>query len=188
MAKKWIGIIAAVLLAVGGGAYWYLAGKTYEIRITQQQIEEQLKARMPFHKSYVIFSVTLANAQVQLSSGTDRTDRIKASVDVSVALQSGTITKPLSATVSGSAGVRYDPARGAFFLTDPAFEPLAVAGISDKHTAAAVNAALNKAMAAYFAEQPIYRLRTTDTKHLAARLALKSVTVEDGAVVARLGL
>ena len=184
MAKKWIGIIAAVLLAVGGGAYWYLAGKTYEIRITQQQIEEQLKARMPFHKTYVIFSVTLANAQVQLSSGTDR---VNASVDVSVALQSGAITKPLSATVSGSAGVRYDPARGAFFLTDPAFEPLAVAGISDKHTAAA-NAVLNKAMAAYFAEQPIYRLSTTDTKHLAARLALKSVTVEDGAVVARLGL
>jgi hypothetical protein len=93
----------------------------------------------------------------------------------------------LGGTIDASGEIKYVQATGEFFLTDPVIERLAVQGIPDAY-AGKVSSALTKAVAAYYADHPIYSLRATDAKHAAARLVLKNVVVENHELVVTLGL
>ena len=185
MAKKWMAWLFAVLVLIGGGAYWYLSGKSIAIRITQQQIEQKLADKLPLTKTYFIFfKVTLDKPRVQLREGTDR---VQAGMDITLNLQIPGSSAPLGGSVDVSAGLRYDPKAAAFFLTDPVVEQLHLQGLPSQYADIA-RAAVTQALLAYYAEHPIYTLSTNRIDQLAARMALKSVVVEGGELVVTLGL
>ena len=52
MAKKWIGGLLVLLLLAAAAAYWYLARQSYELRITQAQLEQKLADKLPLTRGY----------------------------------------------------------------------------------------------------------------------------------------
>jgi hypothetical protein len=71
---KRILILAGCTLTVGlAGLLWYLHGKRYEVVITQEQIDEALRARFPVTKKHLlIFRVTNSNPHVTLLPESNR--------------------------------------------------------------------------------------------------------------------
>lgn len=183
MKKALIAIAFVLVVAIIGGAF-YLAKREYVFRVSEAQIQENLAAKLPVSKTFFfIFQLTFDHPRVTLVG---ESGRVHAGLDVVLNIVLGNESKPLGGTLDVSGGVLYSPERGAFFLTDPLIERFAIDGMPEKYREK-VNAALTKAIAAFFAEQPIYALRATDTRQAAARLVLKSVAVENRELVVTLG-
>lgn len=173
------------MAAVAGSVYYYFSGKEYVVRLTEGQIREKLEERLPLNKSYLfIVRVTLSNPRVELENGTRR---VNAGLDVLFNVTINDNPKPIGGTVDVSAGVRYVPEKGQFFLVNPVIESLKVQGVAEKHTDK-VNKALTLALAEYYESHPIYTLSATDSKQVAARMILKSVIVENEELVVTLGI
>lgn len=184
MTKRTICIALLVTALLAAGLYVFGAGEmTHVIRLSESQIQEKLDARMPFSKSVLfIFKITLANPQVRLK---EQEPHVHLGLDV--LMQLGDDGKPLGGRIEAAGAIRYDSAQGAFFLVDPVVERVAVQGIPERYTDK-VNAALSVALAAYWAQRPIYTLSTLNGKQAAARLVLRNVAVENGELVVTLGL
>ena len=167
------------------GIAFYVAKKETVFRFSESQIQEKLAAKLPVSKTFFfIFQLTLDHPRVTIVG---ETKRVRAALDVVLNIVFGNESKPLNGTLDVSSGIVYAPERGAFFLTDPIIERFAIDGMPEKYNEK-INAALTKAIAAYFIEQPIYTLRAADTRQAAAKLVLKSVTVENGELVVKLGI
>lgn len=184
MAKKWIGGLLALLLLAAAAAYWYLARQSYELRITQAQLEQKLADKLPLTRGYPLLSVTLANPRVRLN---EQSERIDFGLDVTMALSSGAVRPPIRSEVDISAGIRYDPQQGAFFLTDPVVDRLRLDGVNDRFMTT-LNVVLSNAIAAFFAERPVYTLSSADPKQRLAQMVVKRVAVEKGEIVVVMGL
>jgi hypothetical protein len=185
MKKRIVTIFVLLVVAAVGGGYYYFSGKEYVFRFSENQIREKLSTRLPLTKTYLlIFQVTLDNPRVSLL---DNSKRVNAGLDIVLNIRFGGETRPLGGTIDASGEIKYVPATGQFFLTDPVIEHLAVHGIPDGY-AEKVSSALTKALAAYYADHPIYSLTATDAKHAAARLVLKNVIVENHELVVTLGI
>jgi len=65
---------AAVLLVLAAGAaYFLLRGETYEIRLTEQELQERFDQKFPISRKYLlIFDVTYSNPKVHFVEGSDR--------------------------------------------------------------------------------------------------------------------
>lgn len=184
MKKAFIAIAVLLVVAIIGSAV-YLAKREYVFRFSEAQIQENLAAKLPVSKTFFfIFQITFDHPRVTLVG---ESGRVHAGLDVLLNVVLGNESKPLVGTLDLSGGVLYSPERGAFFLTDPLIERFAMDGMPEKYSEK-VNAALTKAIAAYFVEQPIYTLRAADTRQAAARFVLKSVAVENRELVVKLGL
>jgi hypothetical protein len=176
------GIILVVIIA---STYFYLAGKEYVFRFSETEIQNTLQKGLPLTKTYLlIIQVTLKHPRVELENGSDR---VNAGLDVELNLTIGETSEPLGGSIDVSGGVRYDPEAGQFFLTDPNIEQLQVQGIPAPYIEKA-NSALTKALAQFYAERPIYTLKRSDAKQLAAKMVLKSVVVENQELVITLGV
>jgi hypothetical protein len=185
MKKRIVTIFILLVVAFVGGGYYYFSGREYVFRFSENQIREKLSTKLPLTKAYLlIFEVTLDNPRVSLL---DKSKRVNAGLDVVLNVRIGNEPRPLGGTIDASGEIKYVQATGEFFLTDPVIERLAVQGIPDAY-AGKVSSALTKAVAAYYADHPIYSLRATDAKHAAARLVLKNVVVENHELVVTLGL
>ena len=185
MPVKKAAIAVVILLAVVAGAYFYFAGKEYTFRFTEDQLQEKLAEKLPFKKTYLlIFVVTLDNPRITLAEGSSR---VQAGLDVTLNIRIGEEPNALGGSIDASGAPSYVPEEGAFYLSDPVIEDLAVQGIPAEYVAK-VNDVLTKAVARYYAERPIYTLKKTSIKQSAARLVLKGVIVENGELVVTLGL
>jgi len=186
MTSRRVVILAIVLIAAAiGGAYYYFHGREYVYRFTEAQLQQALSERLPFTKTYLlIFQVTLDHPRVTLVNGSDR---VRAGLDITFNVQVGGQPVPLSGSVDASGGVRYDPRVGQLFLTQPKIEHLELQGVPEQYTARTA-AVLSKALETYYADHAIYTLNASHAKELAARLVLKSVTVQDQQLVVTLGL
>lgn len=183
MGKKLVWSLLVFLALVGTGVIWYLAGKTYEIRISQAQLEQKLAERLPLTQRYPLVSVTLAQPRVHLNEDSDRVDfGLNMSLTMNV---SG--SQIASADIDVSAGLRYDAERGAIFLAEPVMDKLVVQGLDERRTAMA-QLALETAMASYLVQQPVYTLNASDMKQRAARMAVRDIKVKNGGVLVLLGL
>ena len=184
MKKTAIPFAVFLILAIISVAF-YVVKKETVFRFTETQIQEKLAAKLPVSKTFFfIFQVTLDHPRVTLIG---ETKRVHAGLDVVLNMVFGNESKPLNGTLDVSSGIVYWPERSAFFLTDPIIERFTIDGMPEKYNDK-INAALTKAIAAYFAEQPIYTLRSTDTIHAATKLVLKSVAVENRELVVTLGM
>ena len=178
-----LSMLMAVLIAVG--AFLFLSGKEYVVRIPEEKLQSALEEKLPITKSYLLFfDVTLENPRVHLENGKDRVD---AGLDVRVKINIYKNPKTVEGSVDISGDLRYSAETKQLFLTDPVIENLSVEGIPPKYTDK-LQFALRKAVAGYFEIQPIYTLRTDDLKQNAARLALRKIAIEGGQLVVTLGL
>jgi hypothetical protein len=174
-----------VLVALIGAAWYYLYGREFVYRFTEPQIQQALAARLPIQKTYLFFvQVTFDNPKVSLLEGSDR---IGASLDVRLNIGLGDAALPFAGVVEASGGIRYEPAEGTFYLSNPTIERLQVQGVPEKY-ASRVSAALTLALADYYSTRPIYTLNGADARQAAAKLVLKSVIVEHKQVVVTLGV
>jgi len=178
--------IVLVVLAVGAlGAYLYFQGKEYVFRFTEAELQEKLSERLPLHKTYLfIFTVVLDEPRLDLVEGSDR---VNAGLDVTLNIKIDDEPLPLGGELDVSGGVRYHAPEGQFFLTDPVIENLSVQGVPTTYTNR-VNTILTKAIGEYYADRPIYTLRSSDVKTATAKLLLKSVVVEERVLIVTLGL
>jgi hypothetical protein len=180
--------VVLALLVVGlavGGLYYYFAGREYVYRFSDAQLQQALSDRMPIEKSYfLIFRVNLDNPRVTLPEGSDR---VVAGLDVTLNILVGDEPLPLGGSLDASGGIRYDDAKGEFFLTDPVVERFEVQGVPEVY-AARVTGILTTALAEFYAARPIYTLSNLDPTQAAAHLVLKSVVVERRELVVTLGV
>ena len=178
-------VISAVLLAAAAGAFYLLRDREYVFRFSEPELREKLDAQLPWSERYLfIFEVTFDNPRVDLIEGSDR---VAGGVDAILNIVINNNPRPLSGAIDLSGGVRYARQEGAFYLTDPTIEKIAIQGIPDAYANKA-NEALSTALSAFYRSRPIYKLEGTKASHQTARLLLKDVIVEDEHLVVTLGL
>lgn len=182
---KKVAIIATVVVALLVGAYYYFAVKEYVVRISESNIQGKLEKKLLLTKTYFfIIEITLNNPRVHLENGSNR---VAAGLDVEFNIKINNNSKPLGGKVDASEGVLHLSDKGQFFLTDPLIEDLTVQGIAPDYTDKA-NKALTKALTEYYKKNPIYTLRVTDAKQMAARMVLKDVIIENKELLVTLGI
>jgi hypothetical protein len=185
MKKATVVSLAILALAMAVGGLYYLSRQEYVFRFSESQIQERLSTQLPLTKTYLlVFRVSLDNPRVKLEDGSGR---VAAGLDAVLELPLGGEKSAIRGALDISAGIRYAPDQGAFYLTEPTIERADVQGIPPRY-AKPVNALLSKVLGEYCAGHPIYTLKASDVKQRAAKLVLKNVTVENRELVVTLGL
>jgi hypothetical protein len=183
--KKVAAAIVVVVLVAAVSLYFVLRGDEYELRLTQQEIQDRFDEKFPFSKRHLLlFEVTYSNPKVILTEGSDR---IRFSTDAELSNFATSGGQRLSGSCEVVAGLRYDAEQHAFFLIDPEIEKLDIAGLPVELTPK-VQQAMVATAEEVLTRRPVYTLRPTDLKKAAARAVLKSVKVENGVLVIALGL
>ncbi len=182
--KRSAWFLSVLICLVAFGYYNYISGKEFEIHLSEEQIREKLRARMPIRKGYLlIFEVILDNPRVALLDGNNR---VSGGLDVVLNITIESEKLPLGGSLDVSGGVRYEPDKGQFFLTEPVIERLAVQGIPKLYVDK-VNQVIAKELNDYYSNHPIYTLSASDVKQGAARLLLKRVEVKSKHLILTLG-
>ena len=183
--RKLLIIVAFAVAVIGISAYLYYEGKEYVFRIPEAELQAKLASKLPITKTHLfILQTTLSNPRVHLE---DRTSRVNAGLDVLFNIKISNNPKLLGGTLDVSGGVVYTKETGQFYLSGPTVDRLEVQGIPAEYKLR-IERALEHALDWYFASYPIYKLSRLDAKEAAARLVLKSVTIEDKQLVLVLGL
>ncbi len=179
-------IIGAVVIGaclLGAGLWWYFAGAGLRIAISEEQILERLNQKLPLRKTYLyVFEVTYDSPRVEL---VEASERINAGLDISVKLNFLSDSTPLLGKIDASAGVRYEPAEGAFYLTNANIETLELEGLPREWTAKGRDL-VGQGIYTYFEDHPIYRL-TERESHRAARAVLQNLTIGQDEIILHLG-
>lgn len=177
-----LGIIAIV--GLGAGAFLFLFEKDFVFRFSETDLRERVDDSLPWSERYLfIFEVTVDNPRVDLIDGSDR---VAGGVDLLLNIDFGGNAVPLTGAVDVVGGVQYQSEGGEFYLIDPEIENIRIQGVPDRFSNQA-NAAISMALTEFYRTRPIYSLDDTDASHLAARLVLKDVVVEDEHLVVTLG-
>ena len=188
MAKNTLTSIAfAVVMAVTCAAMLLVAGCndliTYEIRITEEEINEELQKSLPYSSDYPdTVSFTIEDAAVELKRGSDR-----AAATVFGMIEVLDTFSVFEATADLTAGVRYEASTGEFFLTDPEVVNVEVKGVPPALNEA-VTLAADLAIGTILESYPVFTLEPEDLETNVARLVLKEVRIEDGFLVATLSI
>lgn len=178
-----VGLIAIILLGVG--VFFLISQNDYVFRFSEADLRERVDQRLPWTKRYLfIFDVTVDNPRIDLVEGSDR---VAGGVDILLNITLGGSELPLGGAVDVSGNVLYQSEDGEFFLTDPEIENVRVEGVPERFSNQA-NEAISMALREFYRTRPIYSLQGTDASHVAARLVLKDVVVEDEHLVVTLGL
>lgn len=187
--KKIALLFGTLVLLVVVILLWRYWGERYVLAISEDQIVEKLNQKFPFEKNYFFFlNLHFSNPRLSLEEGSDR---IRFGCDVhsniKVDVNHERIPGPLGGTALLSGQLRYEASEGAFFLDRPLVEKLDIAGLPSRY-AERVNSAASKMAAEYLTRAPIYRLKSSDVKHAAARLVLKKVVVSNKKLLITLGV
>jgi hypothetical protein len=153
------------------------------VEITADEIQEKLDEAFPITERYLlVFELTLADPEVQLTDGSDR---------IGFAVTASTNVRVDGKNVQGrglmSAALRFDADEGALFLTDARLEDLKMPVLPEKYKDD-VRLAANLAAGKYLKEYRVYKLDRSDFKERMAGLLLKNVLVEEGVVKLIFGL
>ncbi len=182
---KYIAAFVAIFVLLVAAALLFLRDKDYIFRFSEPELHERLNEHLPWSERYLfIFEVTLDNPRIDLIEGSDR---VAGGLDATLNIFVNDNPKPLGGAIDLTGGVRYVSDEGAFYLTDPTIEKIAIQGIPDVYANKA-NEALSKALSAFYRSRPIYRMGGGDPKQLAARLLLKDVVVKDEHLIVTLAL
>jgi hypothetical protein len=178
---------ATALLAIIFGTIFPFLGctdvLTYEVRITEEEINQELQNALPYSANYSdIVSFTVDNVTVELTEGSDRAAATMVGrVDV---LETVNV---FQATVDLTAGVRYEPSTGEFFLTEPEVVSVDVEGIPPALNEP-VTLVADLVVGGILESYPIFTLEAEDFTTNLARLVLTEVKIEDGSLVAKLSI
>lgn len=145
------------------------------VAMTGEQIERELSKSFPVTRSYSVLSVELSNPRVLLQQGGDRIGlKLQATAGVAILKATGSVT------VSGR--LRYEQASSQFFLDEPEVTSLELPGLPETQQPQLLDT-INVAVKATLPTVPIHRLEEGGKK-----MFLRAVRVEDGQVIAELGL
>ena len=184
MIKKFFGTFIIVLICAGTAGYFYFSGRNYVITIPEHHLQQEFDRNLPIRKNYLyIFDVTIYNPRIDLIK---ETGRILAGLDVHVDIKIDGV-KPIDGSVNASGILKYVPKEGAFYLKSPKVEKMSMRGVEDKHLAQ-TRSLVEQTLTNYLNKHPVYKLKTNDINHVAAKMALKHVKVEDTKILVHFGL
>ena len=153
-----------------------LAAQAYEVRLTEQQLQQQLDSQMPLSQSQGIVTLTLSHPKLDLlPSGNRLSLRTNALIVTSIGLQSSG-----QLTVEGK--IRYDKASYSFFIEEPVIRQLDIDGLAPGLHPQLISMA-QKALTPALTGQPVYTLSDQDVTQAMARMMLKSLTITETEVV-----
>lgn len=182
-AIPWIVLAIVIVTLLAVGSWYYYNSSALRIAITKEQILERLNETLPLQKTYFyVFDVTFHSPRVEL---VEASKRINAGLDFTLAITLLNDSSPLQGRVDASAGVRYAPDEGAFYLKEPSVETLELDGVP-KELAARAHSVLAQGMSTYFESQPIYQLSERQS-HRTAKAVLQDVSIETGRIILHLG-
>lgn len=145
------------------------------VTMTGEQIERELSKSFPVTRSYSVLSVELSNPKIVLQPGGDRIGlKLNATASVAIVRFTGAVT------VSGK--LRYEQDSSQFFLDEPAVTSLVLPGLPETQQPQLLDT-INVAVKAVLPTVPIHQLEDGSKK-----MFLRAVRVEDGQVIAELGL
>ena len=151
----------------------------YEMRVTQEQLQQELNKRMPLTKQRGMFVLTMSDPTLTLLSDTQRAQiRAFTQVQTSIGLQSQGMV-----TVSGK--VRYNKDNYSFYIDDPEVTELALNGVPPSFQPQLIKIAQD-AITPAVKDQPVYTLSDEDMTQSMARMMLQSINIEGQEVVIEL--
>jgi len=178
-------IAALVIVLLLAGGFFYVRNKQYNVAITQQQVDDALRAKFPVTKTYLrIFRITYSNPHLILLPDSNR---IQVGLDAELNIKLLSESKELGGSALVTSALAYRNETKQFFLSNPEINRLSIQGIPQQYIDKATEFATTAARE-YIQEFPIYTLKATDTKTAAAKLLLKDVQVKSSEIHVTLGL
>ena len=155
-----------------------------ELRFTGPQITRQLAPSFPLRRCLFgeLACVRLTRPVVRMQANDPR---IFVSVDVGFQPVPGQASQSGSARVAGQPA--YDPQAGAFYLKRPQLLEFSMEGVPPDQARMVANVISGMLADEFFSEQPLWVLDESDPRQAMARLSLRSVAVQQGALVVTLG-
>lgn len=146
------------------------------VTMTAPEIERELSKSFPVSRDLAnVFVVELSDPKVILQPGTDRIGlKLHASAGLSM------LRVPGSVTVSGK--LRYRAEDAQFFLDEPEVISVELPGLPETQQPQLLDT-VNVALRTVLPTVPIHRLESGNAKYF-----LRAVRIEDGQVIAELGL
>jgi hypothetical protein len=173
----------AVVTLCAGMLHCNITREGVVVEVTPREIQEKLDKAFPITETYLmVFKLTLADPEVELTDGSER---------IGFGLSARTNVRVDGEDVTGrakmTAGIKYDPDRGALFLADPRVERLDLTMLPEKYEDEVLLTA-NLAARRFLKEYEVYRLDQADFKQAVAKMVLKDVVVRDGVLKMIFGL
>ena len=155
----------------------------YTLVITQSEIQERLDSKFPITKTYLfIFDIEYSNPKVILDPVSNR---ILATLDAKTLFKVNGVQYAGSSTVSGS--LRYKADESAFYIDKAKVEKIDIGNIPSKY-ADKVDGAASAILCHYLQSYPVYVIKDSNLKLRAAKVVLRDIKVQSGALVITLGL
>jgi hypothetical protein len=180
-----IGILLFIIVAAILTIVLIDNGAIYEVKITEDQINNVLEEQFPVSETYLnIMVITLESGSAQLTEGSDR---MLVSLNASVALKDNGTGSSFTGTIDVSTGVGYNPETGEVFLIDPVVDSLRIDNFPEEHLevlTAIVDILVGEVLDGF----PVYVLEAEDIPTAIASLFLKDVRIADGYLVLTFGL
>ena len=148
--------------------------------ITEQEIQAKVSAFMPVEKKRYFVTVKISNPKIDLIKESDEVG-ILANID---AAAPGGIKGSGKVMIQGT--LDYNSKKGEFYYKNPKIVSLEIDQVPANFIPdiqAIAQAALSKALAAY----PVYKFKDDDLKHRLAKSMLKSIKVDNEALIVTLG-
>ena len=151
------------------------------LEFSRDEIQARVEKEFPLKEKNALFALDFSRPQVLLHEGTDR---MGLRVDVGASLLGGSAYQ---GQLELDGRLDYRPEEGAIFLADTRLRQFALEGVSSAYLKQ-IEAVVGSALKEFLARQPVYALDPDAFGHSLAKLALKSVRVENAKVVAEVGL
>jgi hypothetical protein len=162
-----------VVLAGGALIGWFVWRGETVVSLGQTELQQAIALGFPVEKTYLaVVHTRLSDPVVELKEGSDR---IGLTVAVEIGLQG--VGKPTRGSASLSCRIRYEPAEGSFYADDPSVDRLSLDGHPEGATGA-----ITWIVKGLLAHHPIYTLPSSGFGRSAAKLVLKDVRVQNGAL------
>ncbi|MCP4346771.1 MAG: DUF1439 domain-containing protein [Desulfobacterales bacterium] len=172
-----IAVFFIISFVVVGSLYVYLRSGI-EIKLSQEQINENLKQNFPIQKENFFSSLFLYDPVVTLAENSDK-------VNLSMATDVSIVNKIRVTGITEIAGkIDYDPGKGEFYIRDFEIRNITISGIPEiyrEQVKKGIEAVAGRILDNY----PVYKL---EQELLPSKLLLKSVVVKNKKLVILLGI
>lgn len=153
-----------------------------QLRFTSEQLTQHLRRALPSEQCVfgTLACVHLQNPRVSMKPNDQR---LFVDFDARFTTQGESVGEG-AASVAGIP--RYDPAKGAFFISKPALLKLELPGMPAYQSSIAAQI-VSEMLADDISQQPVWTLDDKDPQQALARLTLRGVKVENGKLVLTIG-
>jgi len=182
MKKLIIGVCIILFLVIAG--FIFLKGKTHDIVITQDQLEEKLSEKFPITKKHLLLlHLTYENPELTLLPD----NKVRIGMDAAVNFSLDGEGEALDGGVTALTELRYDHEQQALYLDNAKIERLDIEGVPNKWEEK-VMTLTTEVINLYLKNNPVYELKHRNKKESAAKMLLKDFKVRDQSIVVTVGL